>query len=257
MAKDREYPSYLTCVAEVLSNSPTPLSIDTLVSRIAKKRPVGSGTRSAVYQAIGKLYQAIPVGSGRFGWLSCLLRDQYFRHPLTRGEIRKGTLLLDELEHAVFFPQFFQAHRPDTRLISVELMGGPTLQVHAEIERGTWALRLGKAFGEWVDQAGGTTEDDLLIHVKDAVSGEYGMRLQPKESRQEGLDSETQRGPIAGCGADYRQGQKNTASDAGVGVGRRPDRAERVQRRDSAGRYALRVARVQQFAPDRRGRIYD
>ncbi|MDE0200107.1 MAG: hypothetical protein OXK78_18000 [Caldilineaceae bacterium] len=187
MAKDREYPSYFICVAEVLSNSPTPLSIDTLVSRIAKKRPVGSGARSAVYQAIGKLYQAIPVGSGRFGWLSCLLRGQHFRHPLTRGEIRKGTLLLDELEHAVFFPQFFQAHRPDTRLISVELMGGPTVQVHAEIERGTWALRLGQAFVEWTDQAGGTSEDDLLIQVKDAVSGEYGMRLQPKESRQEDL----------------------------------------------------------------------
>ncbi|MDE0462926.1 MAG: hypothetical protein OXH93_10975 [Caldilineaceae bacterium] len=187
MAKDREYPSYFICVAEVLSNSPTPLSIDTLVSRIAKKRPVGSGARSAVYQAIGKLYQAIPVGSGRFGWLSCLLRGQHFRHPLTRGEIRKGTLLLDELEHAVFFPQFFQAHRPDTRLISVELMGGPTVQVHAEIERGTWALRLGQAFVAWIDQAGGTSEDDLLIQVKDAVSGEYGMRLQPKESRQEDL----------------------------------------------------------------------
>jgi len=187
MAKDKEYPSYFTCVAEVLSNSSTPLSIETLVSRIANKRPVGSGARSAVYQAIGKLYQAIPDGTGRFGWLSCLLRGQHFRHPLTRGEIRKGTLLLDELEHAVFFPQFFQAHRPDTRLISVELMGGPTLQVHAEIERGTWALRLGKAFVEWIDQAGGTTEDDLLILVKDGVGGEYGMRLQPKESRQEDL----------------------------------------------------------------------
>ena len=187
MAKDREYPSYFTCVAEILSNSKTPLSVDTLVSRIANKRPVGNGVRSAVYQAISKLYQAVPVGPGRFGWLSCLLRDQYFRHPLARNEVRKGTLLLDELEHAVFFPQFFQTHRPDTRLISVELMGGPTLQVHAEVERGTWALRLGPAFVKWVDQTGGTTEDDLLIQVKDAVSGEYGMRLQPKESRQEDL----------------------------------------------------------------------
>ena len=187
MAKDREYPSYFTCVAEILSNSPTPLSIETLVSRIAKQRPVGSGARSAVYQAIGNLYQAIPVGSGRFGWLSCLLLGQQFRHPLTRSEVRKGTLLLDELEHAVFFPQFFQTHRPDTRLISVELLGGPTLQVHAEIERGTWALRLGQPFVKWVDQAGGTTEDDLLIQVKDGVGGEYGMRLQPKESRQEDL----------------------------------------------------------------------
>ena len=90
MAKDRQYPSYFTCVAEILSNSKTPLSVDTLISGIAIKRPVGSGARSAVYQAISKLYQAIPVGPGRFGWLSYLLRDQNFRHPLARNEIRKG-----------------------------------------------------------------------------------------------------------------------------------------------------------------------
>ena len=187
MAKDRQYPSYFTCVAEILSNSKTPLSVDALVSRIAIQRPVGNGARSAVYQAINKLFQAIPVEPGRFGWLSCLLREQYFRHPLNRSEIKKGTLLLDELEHAVFFPQFFQTHQPDTRLISVELMGGPTLQAHADIEQGTWALQLGQPFVKWVDQIGGATQDDLLIQVKDAVSGEYGIRLQPKESRQENL----------------------------------------------------------------------
>lgn len=187
MAKDRQYPSYFTCVAEILSNSRRPLSVDTLIARIANQRPIGNGARSAVYQAIGKLYQAIPAEPGRFGWLSCMLKDQLFRHPLARNEIRKGTLLLDELEHAVFFPAFFQTQRPDSRLISVELLGGPTLQVHAEIERGTWALRLGSAFVKWVDQAGGTTEDDLMIQVKDAVGGEYVMRLQPKESRQEEL----------------------------------------------------------------------
>ena len=187
MAKDRQYPSYFTCVAEILSNSKTPLSVDALVSRIAIQRPVGSGARSAVYQAINKLYQATPVEPGRYGWLSCLLREQYFRHPLNRSEIKKGTLLLDELEHAVFFPQFFQTHRPDTRLVSLELMGGPTLQTHADVEQGTWALQLGQPFVKWVDRLGGATQDDLLIQVKDAVSGEYRIRLQPKESRQEDL----------------------------------------------------------------------
>ncbi len=187
MAKDRRYPSYFTCVAEILSKSKTPLSVDTLVSRIETQRPVGSGVRSAVYQAISKLYQAIPVAPGRFGWLSRLLRDRYFRHPLSRYEIKKGALLLDELEHAVFFPQFFQTHQPEARLISVELLGGPTLQAYADIEQGTWVLRLGQTFVKWVDQTGGAPQDDLLIQVKDAISGEYGIRLQPKESRQEDL----------------------------------------------------------------------
>ncbi len=64
-------------------------------------------------------------------------------------------------------------------------MGGPRIETQADIEQGTWALRLGQPFVEWVDQAGGATYDDLLIWVKDAVAGEYGMRLQPRESRQE------------------------------------------------------------------------
>lgn len=186
MAKDT-HPSYFTCVAEILSKSETPLSVDTLVSRIKMQRPVGSGVRSAVYQAISRLYQAIPVAPGRFGWFSCLLKDQYFRHSLSGHEVKKGDLLLDELEHAIFFPQFFQTHQPDVRLISIALMGGPTLQAHAKIDQDTWTLRLGQAFVKWLDQSGGTVQDDLLIWVKDATRGEYGMRLQPKESRQEDL----------------------------------------------------------------------
>lgn len=187
MALDRKYPSYSACVAEILSSSKTPLSVDSLIGRIATQRPVGRGARSAVYQAISRLYQAIPVGAGHFGWLSGLLRGKYFRHSLSRYEVKRGNLLLDELEHAVFFPQFFQTHKPDTRLVTVSLMGGPTLQAHAHIEKETWALRLGTAFVEWIDQTGGGAEDDLLIQVEDAVGGEYGIRLQPKESRQEEL----------------------------------------------------------------------
>lgn len=192
MAKD-SYPSYLSCVANILSNSFAPLTIDSLVTRIQAQRPVGKGVRSAVYQAVNKLYQAVPVAPGQYGWLSYLLKEQWFRHPLNSVEVRKGYLLLDELEHAVFFPQFFQTHEPDNRTIRIELMGGPMIEASAEIEQGTWALRLGQPFVSWVDEIGGTTYDDLLIWVKDAVAGEYGVRLQPRESRQEELIEERNR----------------------------------------------------------------
>ncbi len=102
------YPSYLSCIANILSTSAVPLSVDALVTRIESQRPIGKGVRSAISQAVNKLYQAIPVEPGRYGWLSYLLREQWFRHPLNSVEIRKGALLLDELEHAVFFPEFFQ-----------------------------------------------------------------------------------------------------------------------------------------------------
>jgi hypothetical protein len=184
MAKGN-HPSYISCIADILSTSAVPLSMDSLVAGIQAQRPIGKGVRSAVYQAINKLYQAIPVAPGYYGWLSFLLKDQWFRHPLNSIEVRKGYLLLDELEHAVFFPEFFQSHESDMRTVRIELMGGATIEAQAQIEQGTWALRLGLPFVEWVDQLGGATHDDLLICVKDAVAGEYGLRLQPREIRQE------------------------------------------------------------------------
>jgi hypothetical protein len=156
-----------------------------LIAKISNQRPLGKSARSAVYQALDKLYQAIPVAPGRYGWLSVLLKDQYFRHPLTKIEIRQGYLLLDELEHAVFFPQFFQTHEDEDRRITIELMGGPELTAHATIKQGTWSLSLGDEFGKWVNQVGGAASDDLLIWVEDAIRGVYSVRLQPREARDE------------------------------------------------------------------------
>ena len=185
MTNTLQYPSYLDCVADILGQSDTPLSVDVLVEEVKTQRPTGKGARSAVYQAIGKLYQAVPVAPGIFGWLPSLLKGQTFRHPLNNSELQRGNLLMDELEHAVFFPEFFQDHQPDGRIVRLHLMGGPTIEVHAAVDQETWALRLGKEFIAWVDEAGGSAYDDLLIHVLDATSGEYSMRLQPREGRQE------------------------------------------------------------------------
>lgn len=106
MEKSERYPSYATCVARALSASEQPLTIDGLLSVIGRQRPLGAGARRAVYRAVRELYQAVPVAPSRVGWLSHLLQGNTFRHPLTAEEVRRGYLLLDELEHAVFFPQF-------------------------------------------------------------------------------------------------------------------------------------------------------
>ncbi|RME51849.1 MAG: hypothetical protein D6790_19350, partial [Caldilineae bacterium] len=185
MKKRQQHPSYLVCVERALSRSSSPLSVDDLIERVKAERPVGKGVRSQIYQALNRLYQAIPVEPGRYGWLSTLLKGQTFRHTLTSFELRQGVLLLDELEHAVFFPQFFQSHAPDSRTVRLQLLGGAALEVQATIVRGTWALRLGGAFKEWVEEVGGAAKDSLLIHVEDATTGVYTVRLQPRESRRE------------------------------------------------------------------------
>ena len=185
MGKSERYPSYATCVARALSSSQQPLTIDGLISVIGRQRPVGTGARRAIYRAVRELYQAVPVAPSRIGWLSHLLQGNTFRHPLAAEEARRGYLLLDELEHAVFFPQFFQNHRADMRHLTIELMGGPVLKAEAAIERKMWSLRLGIDFSEWIDAQGGQSRDDIMITVKDAVTGSYLVRLQPRESRDE------------------------------------------------------------------------
>jgi hypothetical protein len=179
------YPSYAACIAKALSGSRQPLSVDALLAEVANNRPLGKGARSAVYRAIQKLFQAVPVSPGRYGWLSHLLSGAAFRHPLTSEETRRGYLLLDELEHTVFFPQFFQHYRPDDRVLTIELFGGPTIHAEAAIEHKTWSLRLGQEFVDWIDELGGQNRDDILILVKDALRGCYELRLKLREIRDE------------------------------------------------------------------------
>jgi hypothetical protein len=183
MATSERYPSYASCVAQVLSNSAQPVTVDTLLNRIKEQRPITKGARSAVYRAIGQLFQAVPVAPSQYGWLSSLLHKNTFRHVLTGEEVRRGFLMLDELEHAVFFPQFFQTYQPDGRKLQIELFGGPTIEAEAYIERKTWSLRLGQVFIDWIDLLGGQGRDDLLIHVDDALNGRYQFRLHPRELR--------------------------------------------------------------------------
>ncbi len=179
------YPTYLSCVTDVLSASPQPLSVDALIAQVAAQRPVTKGGRNAIYRAIGQLFQAVPVAPQQYGWLSSLLTGNVFRHPLTNDESRRGFMLLDELEHLVFFPQFFQNYEPDARTLKIELLGGPIIEAEAAVERNTWSLKLGKPFVEWIDMAGGQGRDDVWITVQDAAAGEYLLRLQPREIRDE------------------------------------------------------------------------
>jgi hypothetical protein len=185
MSKQKQYPSYAECVEAILMRSSHPVGMNQLIAQVEAMRPTGKSVRSAIYQALGKLYQAVPTAPGYFGWLSTLLQGQWFRHPLTQEEMRRGYLLLDELEHAVFFPEFFQDYAASNRSLQVELMGGPTLSCQGLVEKGTWSLSLGKEFSRWLDMQGASPQDDILIWVRDAAKAQYGLRLQPRESRQE------------------------------------------------------------------------
>ena len=183
MSKSKRYPGYLECVGQILQDAGEPLAVNQMLERIEALRPVGRSGRSAVYGALSMLFQAVPVEGNRYGWLSHLLAQTSYRHVLGNEEVRRGYLLLDELEHTVFHPQFFQQHERDFRLLTIDLFAGPTLEGKLQIQRGTWSLTLGRAFVQWLDDCGGDARDHLIIQVIDAELGHYSMRLQPYEIR--------------------------------------------------------------------------
>lgn len=179
-AADLDYSSY---IADALKSAQAPMSVEEIVQAVKSDLPQGLDLLMTVENALSKLYQAVEVTSGYYRWLMNSLNGTIIRHPLTAEEARQGFLLLDELEHAVLFPEFFQTHRSSDRILYIDLFGGPTIPAEAYIERKTWSLRLGPQFIEWIDEQGGQGRDDIIIMVKDAAAGEYVIRLHPREAR--------------------------------------------------------------------------
>lgn len=178
---------YSGTIAEALQAAPRLLSIEELAATIKHQLPRGNDSISIVGLALDTLFQAVEVAPNQFGWLTNLVDGTVLRHPLTAEEARQGFLLLDELEHAVFFPEFFQTHRSDDRILQIELFGGPVIPSEAYIERKTWSLRLGTQFTEWLDEQGGQGRDDIIITALDVAEGRYSLRLHPREARDNGL----------------------------------------------------------------------
>ena len=186
MPKISVHPSYSDCVALALSRARSPMNMDDLLTAVAEQRPLTKSARSAIYQAMARLFQAVPVGEGRFGWLSSLLRGNTFRHTLSKTELRRGVVYLDELLHGVFAPSFFQEQRTDLRPVTLNLVGyADSLSVPIGLDRKIWALKVGESLASWVDAAGGQPQDDVVIRVDDAEAGRYTLRLQPREMRDD------------------------------------------------------------------------
>ncbi len=178
---------YSGTIANALQSAPHLMSIEELASTIVHQMPRGSDSVAMAELAVDALFQAVEVESNQYGWLTNLVDGTVLRHPLTSEEARQGFLLLDELEHAVFFPEFFQTHRSDERILQVELFGGPVIPSEAYIERKTWSLRLGPQFIAWLDEQGGQGRDDIIITAINVSEGRYSLRLHPREARDNGL----------------------------------------------------------------------
>lgn len=186
ISQDVHYLHMVDAVASMLRESLTPVENRELVAMLLRDFNVDEGeVEELLRQTLANLYQAVEVTPEQYGWLTTLLDGKNVRHPLTEQEATSGFLLLDELEHAVLFPEFFQTHQPDDRILEIQLFGGPLIPAEAYIENKTWALRLGDRFSEWVDMLGGQGRDDLVIMVDDAAAGKYTLRLLPREIRDD------------------------------------------------------------------------
>lgn len=187
LLSDSQTMNYSLLISEALQAADAPLAARDLAAHVSGVLPAGEDVETIVRQTVDKVYQAVQISRDEFGWLSNLIDGSIVRHPLTAEEARQGFLLLDELEHAILFPEFFQTHRSSDRILHVELFGGPTIPAEAYIERKTWSLRLGTPFVDWIDEQGGQGRDDLIITANDATRGHYTLRLHPREARDDSL----------------------------------------------------------------------
>jgi hypothetical protein len=185
MAKSNRYPTYATCVEQVLSTSESPLTVEEVVDGVRRCRPLSKGARSAIDRALDSLFQAVPMAESRFGWLPQLLNGSVVRHTLESSEIRGSFILLDELEHALFFPRFFQNLEAEERSLQIDLFGEETIGAQLAPREGMWALGFTERLAQWLDEAGASPGDDLLITAVDVERGRYSVRIQPVEARDE------------------------------------------------------------------------
>lgn len=193
MAASKRFPSYLDCVRAALSSAASPQTFDELVSRVADMRPAVKSSRASVYRATEELYEAVRLepytqrfnGDTRIGWLSRMIQGSTVRHSLEREEVRGGYVRLDELEHALLVPHFFQDLTAEERPLTVELFGGDVVDAAVKSNRDVWSLEVGRPMVQWLDDQGAMSDDDLILHVVDAFEGRYALRLQPREVRDE------------------------------------------------------------------------
>ncbi|MGL4649609.1 MAG: hypothetical protein ACRC1H_09395, partial [Caldilineaceae bacterium] len=185
MSNPSRFPTYASCVEQVLSDSPDPLTVEELFEGVRNRRPMTKGARGAIDRALEALYQAVPLVGSRYGWLPRLLHGSMVRHTLEGEEMRGGFVLLDELEHALFFPRFFQNLEAEERTLQIDLFGEEMVEAELSARNGMWALAFGTRFAEWLDELGAAPGDDLLVTVVDAPAGRYSVRLQPVEARDE------------------------------------------------------------------------
>ncbi|MEM7129492.1 MAG: hypothetical protein AAF702_24380 [Chloroflexota bacterium] len=187
LPKNTQNANYSNMIADTLMSSPVPLSAHEIDAALGHSLPKGTDIHRLIEQTADTIFQVVQCAPDQYGWLSNLIKGSIIRHPLTADEAEQGFLLLDELEHAVLFPEFFQTHRSEARILYIELFGGPTIPAEAYIEQKTWSLRLGPQFVAWVDEQGGEGRDDILITANDVNNGQYMLRLHPREARDDSL----------------------------------------------------------------------
>ncbi|MFN2202307.1 MAG: hypothetical protein ACK2UO_13945 [Caldilineaceae bacterium] len=178
-------PEFAARLTETLSASPRPVTIEALVRSICGAQPPTATTHRTIEQALHNIYQAVPVGRNQYGWLSNLLAGTTYCHPLSTSEIETGRMLLDELEHCVFFPEYFQDHLHKLRTVEISLFGADTVQAGLVARRNVWMLDLGEPYVQWLFDLGVERRDDLLIRVVDARAGRYELRARLRELRDE------------------------------------------------------------------------
>lgn len=184
-------PAFTQLVTQVLQKSDHPLTLDEIMERAARIRPVRTNNpRNTIRGAIQNVTLAASLGGrpAHYTWLPHHLAGNAFRQPLTASDLESGNLVMTEEVWLALWPDFYAGSSRSPGDVTLILADGREFQTriqHLVTGQPVWGLPATPELARWYQQQGATPEDELIVSVVDAEARRYAVTLVRRADRDE------------------------------------------------------------------------
>lgn len=180
--------SYSQLVHNVVQEAERPLSVDEILERVNKRRPVHTrNPQQTIRNALSSSPMLVNTGERRYGWKPRVINGSRLRYTLRESDILMEVLqwsneLFDALCPTFFAKQMYRDLSPALVTLPDGAMSEFSYEVLYPSVRGTHAT---PAFWEWFETLNANAGDHLLIRVDDAEARRYSVTFQRRRERDE------------------------------------------------------------------------
>lgn len=184
-------PSFTQLVTQVLQKSDHPLTLDEIMERVERIRPVRTkAPRNTIRGAIQNVTLAASPGGrpARYTWWPRHLAGNAFRQPLAASDLGSGNLAMSEEVWLALWPDFYAGASRSPGDVTLILADGPEVEVriqHLATGKPVWGLPATPELARWYQQQGATPEDELIVSVVDVEAWRYAITLARQADRDE------------------------------------------------------------------------